>query len=166
MAFRRIPLGSETGGWGGESSRYAVSLQVGGLSTGRFAIRNEFQDEVAWSLLALLPAHTPSSQATWQPWAAEPHTAQVRPRCRAIPTPRTPCGRGSQQIVQGSFEGEVRGGSPVGMMQPQVTHHISIVQMYLDHHHQPSTHIFNEMFFAFLMPSCINYPVMSCSDDA
>lgn len=55
MAFKRIPLGSETGGWGGESSRCGRVARVGGLSTGRFAIRNEFQDEVAWSLLAWCP---------------------------------------------------------------------------------------------------------------
>lgn len=39
-----------------------------------------------WPGACLPGARPPSSQATWQPWAAEPHTAQVRPRCRAIPT--------------------------------------------------------------------------------
>lgn len=122
--FKRIPLGSETGGWGGESSRYGRVARVGGLSTGRFAIRNEFQDEVAWSLLALLPAHTAP-----RPPSSPGQPSPTRPRCdRPVgPSPliRTPCGRGSsQQSSKGALKGRGGAVSPVLYRYARVAHQI------------------------------------------
>lgn len=176
MAFKRIPLGSETGGWGGESSRYGRVTRLGGLSTG--GLRYATSSRMRWPGACLLPAgHPHSSQATWQPWSRAPHGPGATALSGHPHSSGRQCGRGSQQIVQGSFEGEGRGVSPVGMPEPRVARPILSVyaylsyKMYVDYHHEPSMLIFNEIFFAFLMPIRINYPVIcacgrACSGDA